>query len=299
MAYWWVNQGRRFDEESTDGCLSAPGPHSANYYHWAALDAVRPGDIILSYVNQSVTAISAAISTAELAEMAYRPPAGSNAESRKGPRRRIRATYTILKNPIPLQSLGQETRKSLAVFHGPLNKHLTANQGYLFPISESPAHAILALADQQIGTEALDANIASSAPTETEREAISKARVGQGQFRTDLFNYWDARCAVTGVTITELLRASHIKPWRDSNNSERLDVFNGLLLSPAYDAAFDARLISFTNDGRVLVSSDLDADNLQRLGLNRDAHIPRLDARHHPYLQHHRAAAGLAGPQQQ
>ena len=50
---------------------------------------------------------------------------------------------------------------------------------------------------------------------------------------------WGGRCAVTGLDLPLLLRASHIKPWRDSDNRERLDPYNGLLLSPSYDAAFD------------------------------------------------------------
>ncbi|MDX1521473.1 MAG: HNH endonuclease signature motif containing protein, partial [Anaerolineae bacterium] len=67
--------------------------------------------------------------------------------------------------------------------------------------------------------------------SDTEREAIIQSRIGQGKFRTMLINYWQC-CAVTGCQNETLLRASHIKPWRNSKNEERLDVYNGLLLIP-------------------------------------------------------------------
>ena len=94
----------------------------------------------------------------------------------------------------------------------------------------------------------------------TEREAVIAARIGQGRFRAALMSAWSSRCAVTGTKIHDLLRASHIKPWRDSDNEERLDAENGLLLVATLDAAFDAGLISFENDGTVLFSPRLDPD---------------------------------------
>ncbi|PHQ59425.1 MAG: hypothetical protein COC10_13400, partial [Sphingobium sp.] len=88
--------------------------------------------------------------------------------------------------------------------------------------------------------------------TETTRKAIIDARVGQGQFRENLINHW-LTCAVTGATNPLLLRASHIKPWKESSNNERLDSFNGLLLSANLDAAFDSGLISFDNSGKIML----------------------------------------------
>ena len=88
---------------------------------------------------------------------------------------------------------------------------------------------------------------------ETERIAVLKSRVGQGVFRERLIGYWKG-CAVTGADCISVLRASHIKPWRDSSNEERLDQFNGLLLTPNLDAAFDAGRISFDNSGKIMLS---------------------------------------------
>lgn len=84
-------------------------------------------------------------------------------------------------------------------------------------------------------------------PDETEREVLAKARVGQGRFRADLVAAWRKGevCALTGLAVPEMLIASHIKPWRDSTNVERLDPMNGLLLVAHADKLFDRHLMSF------------------------------------------------------
>jgi hypothetical protein len=95
-------------------------------------------------------------------------------------------------------------------------------------------------------------------PRSTEAERLVVQRAGQGVFRGGLLEYWDGRCAVTGLAVPELLRASHIKPWADcASDAERLDVFNGLLLAPHLDAAFDCGFITVADDGAVVVSSGL------------------------------------------
>lgn len=101
---------------------------------------------------------------------------------------------------------------------------------------------------------------------ETTRLALIEARLGQGQFRRKLEKRWDDGCAVINCKLRPLLRASHIKPWRDATNSERLDPANGLLLSAHLDALFDAGLISFRDDGKMLLSKYIpprDAASLQ------------------------------------
>ena len=62
-------------------------------------------------------------------------------------------------------------------------------------------------------------------------------------------DYWGGRCPITGITEPALLRASHIVPWADCDDAQRLDVHNGLLLSALWDAAFDTGLVSFADDG--------------------------------------------------
>lgn len=120
--------------------------------------------------------------------------------------------------------------------------------------------------------------------THTEKSNLLKTRIGQGAFRQKLIAYWKM-CAVTGYKDTNLLVASHIKPWRVANNSERLDHFNGLLLLPNLDKAFDAGLISFADDGVILISPLLGEP--QSLGLFPTMRL-HLEERHKEYMRFHR-----------
>jgi hypothetical protein len=87
--------------------------------------------------------------------------------------------------------------------------------------------------------------IINSQESKTTKKALIDARRGQGRFRADLIDYWKHGCAFTRLREEDLLRASHIKPWCDSTDEERLDVFNGLLLIPNLDLAFDKGFITY------------------------------------------------------
>jgi hypothetical protein len=129
----------------------------------------------------------------------------------------------------------------------------------------------------------------SGLPRATEAERLVVQRIGQDIFRTALERYWARRCPITGIEDPALLRASHIKPWSESNDEERLDVFNGFLLAAHLDAAFDKHLMTVLPDGTVTFSSRLSAPALVVLhSANRRLHMP-LSPFHTPYLDQHRA----------
>ena len=103
--------------------------------------------------------------------------------------------------------------------------------------------------------------------TETEKETLIKARKGQGLFRDKLKEKYNNRCIITDINISQVLIASHIKPWAVSNNEERLSVDNGLLLSATFDRLFDSGLITFKKDGTILISNLISKDNIEKLHL--------------------------------
>lgn len=130
-----------------------------------------------------------------------------------------------------------------------------------------------------------DTNISS-----TDRTSLVKSRNGQGKFRNNVISIMKS-CPFTGITDRTLLRASHIIPWVDcENNFQRLDGFNGLALTPTYDVLFDKGLISFNNDGSLLISSLLSVDTIERLHLikNKIYDISNIDNKRNDYLQYHR-----------
>lgn len=128
-----------------------------------------------------------------------------------------------------------------------------------------------------------------SLPESTEIERLVKQRVGQDIFRNALIAFWQGRCAVTGLAIVSLLRASHIKPWADcANNQERLDVFNGFLLAPHLDALFDGGWITFNDAGKLLKSLLLDDAAAQMLGITGEMNLVFMAEEHRAYLVYHR-----------
>lgn len=126
-------------------------------------------------------------------------------------------------------------------------------------------------------------------PKTTEAERLVVQRVGQNLFRDGLLDLWEGRCAVTGLAVPALLRASHIKPWADcETDAERLDVYNGLLLAPHLDAAFDQGFITVADDGAIVVSRALEADARVLLGLGQPLLVHGLVDSHRAYLPWHR-----------
>lgn len=123
--------------------------------------------------------------------------------------------------------------------------------------------------------------------TSTEQEQIIVSRVGQGNFRREVIRLW-GRCSVTGLQNVTLLRASHIKPWKDSNNQERLTPYNGLLLVPNYDFLFDKGLISFRDNGDLMVSSRLDNQARKVFHLDSGLRLRKEIPDNRIYLDYHR-----------
>lgn len=132
------------------------------------------------------------------------------------------------------------------------------------------------------------------AVSETERRALVNARIGQGVYRHKLMGVWDGKCAVTGCDIQPVLVASHAKPWALSTHEERLDEYNGLLLSAVFDKLFDAGLISFSDNGEILLAPLLSESSLTLLGVDSGCRLRVVAERHKPYLRAHREFYGFS-----
>jgi len=120
------------------------------------------------------------------------------------------------------------------------------------------------------------------------RETVVKTRVGQGKFRELLKVVWSNKCAVTGCDITDILIASHIKPWAESNENEKVDPYNGLLLTPNLDKLFDQYMISFDDDGVIMIPESISNYSKIQLGIRNGMKIVGLSEQHKLYLKAHR-----------
>ena len=132
--------------------------------------------------------------------------------------------------------------------------------------------------------------------TKTEREAVINARIGQGIFREQLIKKYAGRCIVTGVDDRRILLASHIRPWAVSTNEQRLSSENGLLLSPLYDKLFDVGLITFSDDGQIVCSKELENKNIDLLKIDRNKKYDlKISSAFVENLKYHQNAVFLGG----
>lgn len=173
--------------------------------------------------------------------------------------------------PLPEGSSGGRTVTNVPALHRLLRR--------AFQLSRALPNQLLHTFEKQV----------ASLPTSTEAERLVVQRVGQSLFRDGLLDFWEGRCAVTGLAVPALLRASHIKPWADCHtDAERLDVYNGILLAPHLDAAFDLGFITVEDDGAIIVSDALQADARVVLGLDQPLRVRGITDGHRGYLPWHR-----------
>jgi hypothetical protein len=117
----------------------------------------------------------------------------------------------------------------------------------------------------------------------TDKESIILSRRGQGKYRENLIKMWE-KCSISGYPDVRLLIASHIKPWTNSSNLERVDKFNGLLLLPNYDKLFDLGFIGFNGKGNIFFSKEL--SNPKALQIDPAIKIST-HKNHQVYLEYH------------
>lgn len=293
MQYFWVNLGTTHKEARAGGFLWAPlSPTSATgkatRSHWENVGKVKAGDLIFCYHDNFLHAIATAKADAYEAPR----PATRSFSEWKNVGFQIDVEITELKRPIHSRDIVSEYQARFDADTTPslFNVKSSVNQIYMAQI---PADAAVYLLEQaEVISDYEDLLIKDGtegkAPSATTREAIIKARVGQGAFRAALCKRWGNACALTGLSNPNLLIASHIHPWASCNNEARLDPDNGLLLAAHIDRLFEYGLISFDEAGQLLASPALSAEEQEILGLERFTSISGLSKGNFKYLSKHR-----------
>ncbi|HEJ7038088.1 TPA: HNH endonuclease [Serratia marcescens] len=299
--FFWVNHKKTEKVEISEGFIWAPktkvnGHKNQTYLN---LTEVRPGDLIFSYANLKLGAVGKALSSAYDFEKPDEFRDSDGVWLRDG--WRIDVQFERLQAPIRPKQFIAQIQPLLPKKYSPLQKDGNGNEScYLAKLDNELGELLLELCDrkdlvsiddftefEEIEKDILEILSAKELP-ETMKEALVKARIGQGFFRQEVLKLYPA-CPVTGVTMPQLLIASHIKPWRECNNKERLDPNNGIMLAPHVDALFDKGYISFTNDGVLIVKADREVVNaMSILGLT-DVDKVTVSESSHDYLDWHRA----------
>ena len=299
--YWWVNQNQTHREEIAGGFMWSPkrNANGARNQFYDNMREVQPGDIVFSFYGTRLQHVGVA-STA--AETAPKPEFGtaSKSWSKEGwlvgvefakleapfrPKDHIELLRPLLPQQYsPLQPSGDGLQSVyLAEISGELADLLIDLAGAAYPVSlpvePDPPPEVLAEEEAEL------ANLQGRTDVgDVERTQLVKARRGQGIFRTNV-RMNESCCRVTGVSEPAHLRASHIKPWKDCTDEEKLHGCNGLLLAPHIDHLFDRGWISFSNSGDLLVADDIDLDVLAAWGVSEGINVGPFSPQQQAFLE--------------
>jgi len=206
----------------------------------------------------------------------------------------VRIAWSRVSEPLTPKDHIREIAPLLPEIYSPVQKTGKGNQRvYLASISDKLGQCLLSLIndDNFAFTNELEDNYETKVEEEEEKqllqEQLVQARRGQGQFKTSVAKI-EPKCRVTGLKDKRLLVASHIKPWKDSNNFERLDGHNGFLLSPHIDKLFDNGYISFDDNGSILISTKKILPALKIWRIDRHRSAGTFTKRQKEYLAYHR-----------
>ena len=294
MRYWWVNQNQTFRQETAGGYLWSPkrNANGARNPFYESMREVSPGDLIFSFVDTRVAAVG--IAKSYCWECPKPTEFGSVGQNWEHIGWRVNVSFSQVLNKIrPKDHMGV-LRAVLPDRYSPLQPNGNGIQSiYLTELSQSfaevlagligeEARSLMAAAESRVALESgrivtgddldvwerkLEQQVESDTSVkETDREAIVRARRGQGLFKQRVMRI-ETRCRITGVDNPIHLLASHCKPWRDSSNEERLNGENGLLLTPSIDHLFDRGFIGFEDSGTLIISPVAHKPSLQSMGV--------------------------------
>jgi hypothetical protein len=294
VRYWWVNQNQTYKQEVLGGYLWSPKTkaNGARNPFYEFMREVSPGDVVFSFCDTEIKAIGIAQSNA------YEAPKplefGSVGAYWDLVGWRVEVRFTKLAEPIKPAAHINLLRPYLPEKYAPLRSNGYGQQStYLTQLSDALGSLLVdlvgtegrmivqaarvedfSLSTPNIGQVIWEEHQLSAVQKDnglmaTEKQSIVLSRRGQGLFRQRV-SAVERACRITKISQPEYLRASHSKPWRDSNNEERLDGENGLLLTPDVDLLFDRGFISFEDNGDVLISPVADRTAMSKMGLTAD-----------------------------
>jgi len=317
MRYWWVNQNQTFRQEIAGGYVWSPkrNANGGRNPFYESMREVAPGDLIFSFVETRITAIG--IAKSYCWESPKPTEFGSTGQNWENIGWRVNVSFVLLLNKIRPKDHMDVLKVVLPERYSPLQANGNGIQSiYLTELSPSFAEVLGGLIGNEVrpllAGGVVDAAVENGkivtgddldvwerrleeqvetdiSVTETDREAIVRARVGQGLFKQRVMQI-EMSCRITGVDNLSHLVASHCKPWRDATNEERLNGENGLLLTPSIDHLFDRGFIGFENSGDLIISPVAHKPSLQRMGVetNRPVNVGKFTEGQRQFLDYHR-----------
>jgi hypothetical protein len=306
--HWWVNHKQTFAQETTGNYLWSPktNQNGARNRTYDNMTRAVAGDVVFSYADGLIKAVGIVSGSATTSP---KPDEfGTTGENWTGIGWRLPVVFTVLSAPLRPKEHMDTLAPLLPPTHSPIRASGDGNQGvYLAAIPSAMAQELRRLLtgqveqvdskfkphnitdqDQDPDTRAEREVFARTDIGPTEKQSLVNARRGQGLFRERVVQL-EGKCRVTGVNLVDHLRASHIKPWKDSSDQEKLDGNNGLLLAPHIDHLFDQGYISFSDVGDLIVSKECPTALIKAWGIEESMDVGPFRLAQRPYLAHHRA----------
>ena len=305
VKHWWVNHRQTPRQETEGGYLWTAGTSKSatGTASFENLIAVQPGDVIFSFGDGVVGAVGVALGRAR--EAPDPAPIERTGKKRKAVfGRQLPVRFIELKQPLSTMAHANEIATVLPVKDPPLRATGIGLRGvYLSALPDAMVLVLRRLLGGQVedaeeklrtsvGSELLDDRAEDVLRMRSDlnpvaKENLLRARRGQGLYRRNLEEI-EGGCRLTHLLDRRHLVASHIKPWRESDDREKLDGYNGLLFSPHVAHLFDRGYITFTDIGLVLVSRHLNPRVLTVWHLSPAPRIEPFRPEQCVYLDYHR-----------
>lgn len=289
MAYWWVNHKQTYRAELNGGYVWSPKTRADGGYNqtYENLRLTRPGDVVFSYADGLIKAVGSVAADFREAPKPAEFGAAGDAWSALG--WLVPIFWEPLDQPVRPKGHIEVIAPLLPDRHSPIRANGNGNQGcYLAAISDELGQVLLEFAGSpEFVADSAEAVVRASDLPATQKEQIVLARRGQGVFRANVMRI-NPSCRVTHIAVPGLLVASHIKPWSVSDNRERLDGYNGLMLAPHVDRLFDSGWVSFEDDGVIIAPTAIAQTAIAAWGIAPDCSIGALSPEQRIYMAYHR-----------
>lgn len=301
MRYWWVNQNQTYRAEVRGSFMWSPkqNANGARNQFYENMREVSPGDVVFSFCDTRIKAIGVITGAAQTGP---KPEFGSAGAywAREG--WFVPVEYCVLSSQIRPKDHAAILRPFLPTKYSPLQQNGDGLQSvYLAELPRGLADALIGLIGQsywdaystiavlrEVGeAPEVEATLAAGVVGPTFREQLVRARRGQGVFRSNVL-LREESCRVTRVNEPRHLKASHIKPWRDATDGERLDGANGLLLAPHIDHLFDQGYITFSSSQELVIVPEVRDKLLDAWGIDAGVRIGDFSREQSAYLDYHR-----------
>jgi hypothetical protein len=311
MKYWWVNQKKTHKQEIPGGFLWSPKikANGARNQFWDNMTLTEVGDVVFSYYHGEIKAVGI---VTEPAQTSMKPDFGKAGENWSSEGWYVKVEFKPLDNPIRPKEHAAALLSLMPEKYAPLKENGDGREFYLTELPERFAKELEKLIGNEVDVKiaqltaeidllsevAVDAAVEEALIGRTDigpttKSQLVKSRRGQGIFKSNV-RLNEKGCRITGISNIKHLIASHIKPWSESSDTEKLNGCNGLLLAPHVDHLFNNGMIGFSDNGDLIISTKLDKDILHAWKIDEVLNVGKFKEEQKEFLRYHRQKFNLS-----